>query len=360
MSATATRFRCSSPLPYLKKFPLMFLTLILQYLKKLIEGKVGDFTSPKPFHTAKVQRLKDDGIKLLAKFRGELPMKVFALIADFPIEVCNLSHTPRPAVRTFDFTRKAFVERPKLLQGLFQELWVLYLLTRVEREKSVFHAEVCPNTLTRCWQRFRFYKVGDEIKPIITTSVAFYRETVDIPVKLAVLVKCISHFIMSPFTFIPFSEIESEAIVFQRPTRLFQRQGLEPMPFLNLRSAAKFLEKTLIGKVYPFQLFLHRLTRQGFPMWVCGAFQHGQVFAHRSIVGIRQAVFIALALPLVKIRVNLPHIVKQVAKTNTIRLFTDFIFVGFHGLSGIRHLSLYSGRQTRYQVVTLYMSANLI
>ena len=53
-------------------------------------------------------------------------MKVFALIADFPIEACNLSHTPPPTVRTFVFTRKTFVEITKFVQGVLQRLWVLF------------------------------------------------------------------------------------------------------------------------------------------------------------------------------------------------------------------------------------------
>ena len=53
----------------------MFLTLICQYLNKLIEGEVGDFTSPQAFHTVKVQGLKENPIKLFTKFRGELPIE---------------------------------------------------------------------------------------------------------------------------------------------------------------------------------------------------------------------------------------------------------------------------------------------
>ena len=100
----------------------MFLTLILQNLNKLVEGKIGDLSSPKPFHTVKVQGFNGNRIKRLTEFRGELPMEVFALIADFPIQACDLSYTPPPAVRTFLFTTQGFIERPKFLQGLFQRL----------------------------------------------------------------------------------------------------------------------------------------------------------------------------------------------------------------------------------------------
>ena len=131
----------------------MFLTLIFQYLNKLVEAKIGDFASPKAFHTVKVQSFKDNRIKLLTEFRGELPMKVFALVRNFPIEACELSDTPPPTVRPFNFTRKAFVERPKFVQGVFQRLWVLYFLTPAKCQVSVFHAEVCPYAFTCSRQR---------------------------------------------------------------------------------------------------------------------------------------------------------------------------------------------------------------
>ena len=74
-TAIATRFGCSRPLIDLAEITLMVLTLISQYLNKLVESKIGDFTSPQPFHTVKVQRLKHNCIKLLTEFRGKLPVK---------------------------------------------------------------------------------------------------------------------------------------------------------------------------------------------------------------------------------------------------------------------------------------------
>ena len=338
-SAVATWFCCSSPPTDLEQLTPMFEALILQYLNKLIERKVRDLTPPQPFHAVKVQGFNGDCIEPLTKFRGELPVKVFALVRYFPIEACDLPNTPPPPVRTFLLTTQCFVERPKCVQGVFQRLRVLFLLTRAERQIGVFHTEVCPDTLTRRWQRFRFYKVSYEIKPIITTGITFYRDTTDIPIKLTVFMERISDFVMSPFTLFPLSEIEGEAILFQRPARLFQCEGLEPMPFFNLGSTAKFLEKTLIRQVSPFEFLLDRLTRQRFPMWVRGAFQLGYAQAHCLITRIRQSVFIALTLPLVEVFMHLPHIVKQVTKPNTTQLIIKRIFVGFHGISHITPLS---------------------
>ena len=82
--AIATRFRCSRPLTDLTQLTFMFLTLGLQYLNKLVEAKVGGFTSPQAFHAVKVQGFNRDCVKLLTQFGCQLPVKVFALVGDFP------------------------------------------------------------------------------------------------------------------------------------------------------------------------------------------------------------------------------------------------------------------------------------
>ena len=354
-SAIATRFCCRSPLTHLEQSATMFLTLIFQYLNKLVEGKVRDFTPPKPFHAVKVQSFNGDCIKCFAKVSSKgSPMKVFTLVADFSIQACDLSDTPPPPVRTFLFTTQLFVKRPKFVQGLFQRLWVLFLFTRAERQICVFHTGfglgidqihslyymVCPNTLTRCRQRFCFYKIREYVEPIITASVALDRDTPDIPVKLTVLMERIPNFIMSPFACIPFSEVEGEPIVSQRPARLFQGERFELVSRLDMGSAAKSLEKTLIRQVNTFEFLLNRLAWQGLPMRVRRAFQLGYVKAHCLVVRIRQPVFIAVTLPLVEVFMHLPHIVKQgVSKPNTIRLTIERIFIGFHGISSIKFLT---------------------
>ena len=119
----ATRFRCRCPLTDLEQCATIFLTLILQYLNKLVEGKIGDLTSPQAFHASKVQGFNSNRIKRLTKIGRKLPMKVFALIADLPIKACELSHTTPPPVRTFLLTTQCLVERPKFLQVSFQGLW---------------------------------------------------------------------------------------------------------------------------------------------------------------------------------------------------------------------------------------------
>ncbi len=207
-TAIATRFRCRSPLTDLLQKTLLFLTLIFQYLNKLIERKVRDFPSPEAFHAVKVQGFNGDGIKLLAQFRGELPMKVFALVADFPIQTCDLSHTLPPTVRTFNFTRKAFVEGSQFLQRLFQRFGVLFFLTRAECQVCVFHTEVCPNAFTCCRQRSKIRVGCDYAEPIVSAVVSLECDTTERAVPLTVFMESIRDFIILPFPrlWIPFTE----------------------------------------------------------------------------------------------------------------------------------------------------------
>ena len=264
-TASTTRFCCRSPLINLFQKTLMFTALIPQYLNELVERKVGDFTSPQTFHTFKVQRLNDNPIKLLTEFACQLPVKIFTLITNFLIEACDLSDTPPPTVRTFDFTTQCFVERPKFVQGLFQGLRVLYLLTRVKCQVCVFHAEVCPNAFTCCRQRFKIFIGRCKTKPIVPATITLYRNLANPPMPLTVFMKCVGDPIKLPFTCfrIPFTKSQRKPIVLQRPTRRTRvSDRFELMSFFDFRSATKFLKKTIISFINTHQFLLHRLTRQ--------------------------------------------------------------------------------------------------
>ena len=137
-TAIATRFRCRRPLSDLTQLTLMFLTLILQYLNKLSERKVRDFASPEAFHTRKVQRLGRYEVKPSTKVRGKFVVPIFALVGNMSVEPCELMESTPPIIRPFNLTAQCFVEFAKFGQGLFQELWRLDLLTRVQCQISVF------------------------------------------------------------------------------------------------------------------------------------------------------------------------------------------------------------------------------
>ena len=341
-TTVATRFRCSCPLINLFEKTLMFTTLISQYLNKLVEGKVGDFTSPQPFHAIKVQSFNDNRVKLLTEFAGELPMKVFALVADFPIETRDLSHTLPPAVRTFDFTTQCFVERPKFLQGVFQGLGVLYLFTRAQCQIGIFHAKVCPNAFTCCRQRSKIGVGRCYTDPISPASITLNRDSANSPMPLAVLVKCIGYPIKLPLACfrIPLTKSQCNTVIKQRPTRTSGiRHRLKLMSRLNMRSTTEFFRETIISVINTLEFLLHSLAWQCLPMRVCGLFQMFKVITHVLIVYRRQPVFMPLTLPFMEVKMHLPHIVKHITDTNRIRPIIKRIFIGFHGISHITPLS---------------------
>ncbi len=210
----------------------MFTALIFQYLNELVEGEVRDFTPPQSFHAVKVQRLKDKARKLFTKFTCQLPVKIFsvgrnrrfAVVANFPIQTCKLPDTSPPVARTFNFTRKRFIESPKFVQGLFQRFGVLYLLTRAKCQVRVFHSEVCPNAFTCCRQRFKIGVIRYDVKPIVATIITFDCDTTESPMPLAVLMKRSWHFIKSPLPFIPLTKSECNTVISQFKSSLFRRK----------------------------------------------------------------------------------------------------------------------------------------
>ena len=167
----------------------MFETLECQNLNKLSKSKVRDFASPEAFHTVEIQRFGRDKVKTPAQVGSKFIVPITPLVGDMPIETCEFMHSTPPVARTFDFTRKTFVEFAKFFQGFFQELRRLYLLPRVQREKSVFHTEVCAYTFTRSRQDFFRGIIGHNIKPIRANTVAKDLEITDVFLPIAVLVE---------------------------------------------------------------------------------------------------------------------------------------------------------------------------
>ena len=179
-------------------------------------------------------------------------MEIFALIGNLAVKSCEFTDGAPPTIRPFLFTAKCLVEITKFRQGLFQRLWVLDFLTRAKCQVSVFHTEVCPNVLTCCRQRVGICEVRRDTQPIVTAIITLYRYASDITVPLAVLEKNISHSIIYPLARIriPFTEVNSDTIVFYFPARLSGKgHRLELMSRFDMRSATQFFQKTLIGSV---------------------------------------------------------------------------------------------------------------
>ncbi len=151
----------------------------------------------------------------------------------------------------------------------------------------------------------------------------------------AVLMKRSWHFIKSPRPFIPLTKGECDTVINQFKSSLFQRDRLKLMLRFDMGVTSPFIKEPLIRIINSFQLCLDGLAWQHLPMGMCGSFQYAGMSTHCSVVGIRQAIFIPVTLPLMEIHMHLPHIVKQVAKTYRIRLIANFILIGFHGISCI-------------------------
>lgn len=166
----------------------MFQTLQLQYRNKLVEGKVRDFTSPQPFHTLKVQRLGDDRIKPFTQVSSKFPMPIFALVGNMPIQPRKFADSTPPIVRTFNLTRKAFIEFPKFGQGLFQRLRMLDFLTRVESQIRL-EPEIYSYALTCSRIGFRRGIISDNIQPKCANRIPKDLDIADISFPFAVLVK---------------------------------------------------------------------------------------------------------------------------------------------------------------------------
>ncbi len=257
-TAITTRFGCSCPLSDFFKMTLMFLTLIFQYLNELVEGEVRYFTPPQAFHAVKVQCLKHNDIKLFTKFTCQLPVKIFTVVADFPIQTCELPDTPPPPVRTFNFTRKRFIERPKFIQGLFQRLRVLDFLTGAKCQVCVFHTEICPNAFTCCRQWDKICVIRYEVKPIVAAIVTFDGDTPKFSMPSRVLMKRSWHFIKSPLPFIPLTKGECKKF----KSSLFQRDRLKLMLRFDMGVTSAFIKEPLIRIINSFQLCLDGLAWQ--------------------------------------------------------------------------------------------------
>ena len=251
----------------------MFETFELQYLNKLIESEIGDFTSPQAFHACQVQRFKSKSIKASTQVSGEFPMPIFALPTDFPIQSCELPDSTPPVSRTFFLTRKeTFIEYTELFQGLFQKLRRLYLLACAKRQKSVLHSEVCPHTFTRSGQRFGRSIVCDNIGfPVFTNNVAKELNVSDIPIPSAVLVKSKTpSFKLQTLRFcVPFLEGEGNSAFLKFVTRLKLRRTITPFALEFRKADAGIVERTLIGSINADNHSVKGVTRYPRPMFLC-------------------------------------------------------------------------------------------
>ena len=319
----------------------MFDTLVLQQPNKLVKCQIGDFPSPEAFHSCQVQRFKSKSIKASTKVSGEFPMPIQALPTDLTIQPCDFPNSTPPIIRTFDFPRQALVEVPELFQGLFQELRRLYLLTCVERQKSVLHTEVCSYALSCSGQWVGRSIVSDDVKPIFTNSIAKDLDIPDISIPFAMLMK------RKPDTpelkglrgFIPFFDrkLDTPRLKFVAGLELprshlmlcFELRKTDTSPSLSLLNPVKV---SLVGKMETDNHRVKRVTRYPRPMFLSALEEFGKmrlqtipacVFAIATVVSLFQTQEVVM---------NIAKVVKHIAQAFVLRGVAYLMFVGSQGI----------------------------
>ena len=356
----ATRFRCGSPLTDLKELTIMFETLELQYLHKLIEGEVRDFSAPEAFHAIKVERLGSDTVKPSAKVSGKFVVPIFALVGDFTVKSGEVSDSTPLVVRAFDFARKAFVESAKFAQRLFQRLRVLDFLTGVQRQIGI-HAEVCTYTFTCSGQDFFRCVICNNGQPIGSNTVAKDLNIANVPLPIAVVViqdiATLKHKLL--FDGIPFLEGQAN--------RAFRDFGRKPFVFAFFKNLVSCLElrrtppslafelrgthaptattffnpikETLVADMDTDDHLVKRITRYPRPMLMGALKQLRQMRLQTETSRIQT---IAAVIPFFQSKEVVMHIVKvieHIPQAFVLRMLAYLIFVGSHGFSRLTLLT---------------------
>ncbi len=274
MSAIRTRLRCRRPLSNLTEITIMFETLELQNLNKLPEAKLRYFPAPEAFHALKVQRLGSDKVEPSTQGCGKLPLPIFALGGNLAIQPGELTEATPPIVRTFDFPRKTFGAVAKFCQGVFQELWRLYLFARVQRQKCVLHSEVCPDTFTRSRQHFFGGIIRHDIKPIGSNIVAKNLDVLHIPFPFAMLMEREPAFVEQKFlcVFVPRFKRDADTSFFKEITTLERRRTVFSAFLIFRTPDAGDVKKSFKSNVEASDYRVKCITRYPTPVFVCVRF----------------------------------------------------------------------------------------
>ena len=363
----------------------MFDTLERQYLNKLTEGEVRDFPSPKTFHRIKVQCLGDDGIKPSAEIRRTFVVPVLALIGNLGVKPCEVSHRTPPIVRTSNLSADRFVEVSKLVQGVFQGLGMLDLLTCIQRQIRL-HTEVYPYAFTCSRQHFFGGIICHDIKPILTGSIPADLDITDVPLPIAMVViqdmPTDKHKLL--FIFRPFFERQANRAF--RNRKAFFVLGFHPnlvagLKFRRTEFATAFELRGSDTSVSASTLFypikepfvadmdtdnhsVKCITRYPCPVWMRALEQLRQVrlqpisasvFAVDAVISLLQCQKVVVDIFKVIEHITQAHILRVIANLFFVR--SAILFLLFHGISRITSLTpvLWVG-PTRYQAVTQYMS----
>ena len=329
----------------------MFLTLILQYLNKLTEGKIGDFPSPKPFHARKVQRLGHDRIKPFAQVGRNLVVPVLALVRYMPIQPRKFSDTPPPIVRTFYLSADRFVECSKFFQGVFEKLWRVFLFTGAKCQIGL-HTEVYSYALTCSRTRFGCGSICNHVKPIGSNTIAKDLDIANFTLIVAVLVKREPAFVelQAVLTVVPRFERKPDTSFFKEIRRWELRRTIAIFT-LELWKSAESIKESFISDMDTDNHCVKRIPRYPCPVLLRAFEQLRQVRLQAKTPRIFPVSTVISLFQRKKVVMDIRKVVKHIPETHILGVLAQlelvcsailFLFSFPHGVSRIT--PFYRGR----------------
>ncbi len=307
----------------------MFQTLELQNLNKLVKGEVRHFSSPQAFHTVKVERLGSDKVKLSAQVSCEFPMPIAPLVSNFAVKPRKIVNGTPPVARPFGFSTDGFVAFSELVQGAFKELWRLYFLTGVEREKSVFHTEVCTYTFTRSRQDFFTGIIGHDIKPKRADTIAKDLEITDVAFPIEELVKGKPTFVKLQTLqgCVPRFEGDTHASFLKFVACLELRRTVAAFAFEFRFTCALDIEKTLPSDVQSDNHSVKGIPRYPRPVFLGPLEQLCEVRLQTETTRVLPIATIIAIFQLQKVVMDIAKVIEQIAQAFVLGMFAYLIFV---------------------------------
>ena len=339
----------------------MFETLELQYLNKLVEGEIRDFASPEPFHRIKVERLGGNRIKTSTQVGRRFPVPVKPLVSNLAVKPRELTDSTPPIVRTFDLTTDGFIEGSELVQGVFQGVWVLDLLTRVECQIGI-HAGfdlgidqihslyyiVYPYAFTCSGQHFFGDIICNDIEPKRSNAVAKNLDITDSPVPITVVMIQDISADKDELLFIriPFFERDTDSALRKfvaclklRRTvfaSLLELRGTDTSPTSTFFQPSK---EPLVADMDTDNHLIQGITRDPCPMLMGTFKQLRQVRLKTIPTGIFPVDTIIPFLQCKQVVMHITQIIEHIAQTHILWMLAYLIFIVSHRVTSYQSLT---------------------
>ena len=139
--------------------------------KEITESQIGHLSSPKPFHTRKIQVLKETDVKLADKFKSEFPVMVFALSLNFAMSSRIVMTRTLAVATTFYLSRQLPICLLYGFRRLLIELRRLVFRAIRTSQKSLV-AIIEPCSITRLGFRFKPFVISENLGYTFAEAVA--------------------------------------------------------------------------------------------------------------------------------------------------------------------------------------------